>query len=203
MKENIKTSHFPYNTLCHPRVFLSGISTLLKKWLRLPITTLGNDSTVRAFTLIELLVVVLIIGILSAIALPQYQLAVEKSRLVGHFPLVKDLVESENIYFLANEQYTYDFDNLETVVSSLCPAKSGINEAYGCPHNMGFMLGPSGETYDGKSLIIRLRYCSQAWCTLSSGNTIAVLSFDTTGQLLDCTGETNFGQKLCRTIIAH
>ena len=52
------------------------------------------------FTLIELLVVVLIIGILSAIALPQYEKAVEKSRAAEAIVTLKALRDAQTACFL-------------------------------------------------------------------------------------------------------
>ncbi len=65
---------------------------------------------IQAFTLIELLVVVLIIGILAAVALPKYQVAVLKSRLAAMMPNVKSIVNSAEIYYLANGEYPDDDD---------------------------------------------------------------------------------------------
>ncbi len=66
----------------------------------------------RGFTLIELLVVVLIISILAAIALPQYQFAVARSRFVQAKVLATSLAEAEELYYLTNGKYTNNFDNL-------------------------------------------------------------------------------------------
>ena len=66
----------------------------------------------KGFTLIELLVVVLIIGFLAAVALPQYQKAVVKTRFATLKNLVKSIEVSQEAYFLANGEYTTNFDNL-------------------------------------------------------------------------------------------
>ncbi|WP_428043789.1 type IV pilin protein [Candidatus Avelusimicrobium faecicola] len=67
----------------------------------------------RGFTLIELLVVVLIIGILSGVALPQYEKAVMKSRYSNLMAPVNALGAAEELYYMAAGEYTDDFEALD------------------------------------------------------------------------------------------
>ena len=67
----------------------------------------------KGFTLIELLVVVLIIGILAAIAVPQYEFAVEKSRAAEPLAVLKSIREAQELYFMSNGQYATDLSELD------------------------------------------------------------------------------------------
>ena len=64
------------------------------------------------FTLIELLVVVLIIGILSAIALPQYQKAVEKSRAAEALTTLRAIVNAMQLSKMANGEPAKKLEDL-------------------------------------------------------------------------------------------
>ena len=79
----------------------------------------------KAFTLIELLVVVLIIGILAAVAVPQYQKTVWKSRAAQLYTDAKALQSAQQAYHMANGTYATTFDELavEPSLNGSCAGK--------------------------------------------------------------------------------
>ena len=80
------------------------------------------------FTLIELLVVVLIIGILAAIALPQYQVSVMKSRYVQVKTMLQNIHKAENIYWMERGEFATNFSDLALDVGGNPGENDGIRE---------------------------------------------------------------------------
>ena len=98
-----------------------------------------DDQGRNGFTLIELLVVVLIIGILAAVALLQYQKAVEKARMVEAVINVRAIAQAHQLYFLENGEHLtpQDIDKLVTQI----PGEAHISQRI---KTKDFVYAPNG-----------------------------------------------------------
>jgi len=129
------------------------------------------------FTLIEVLVVVLIIGILTSVALPQYQKAVLKSQFAQLKALAVSIAEAEEVFYTTYSRYSSRFDELdvdtpaftnETIETNSTNRSFGWGECWivggtaaarvGCYHNFAKMAyyicfeQNTGSSYKGTKM---------------------------------------------------
>ena len=156
-----------------------------------------------AFTLIELLVVVLIIGILAAVALPQYQRSIVKSRLANIKQTLASIKEAEEIYYLSNGEYTRYVSDLDINLPT-CPPRVLGSDVLLCDGY--FMIDPlQGEPLNTISNLTAY-YCPNEVKTKKNSVECAEnadfyyriwLNHSNTPNRTLCQGNTTLGQTVC------
>ncbi len=149
----------------------------------------------HGFTLIELLVVVLIIGILASVALPQYQVAVEKSRTAEALTMLKNAHNAYELAILENG----GFDGLP-------PAKEIVDWTNGTWYSGGSYFCTKNFLYEF-ALPDIYAYRSNDIATdcspLPNSMYEIDLGFPENDGAVACTAYTDIGYKVCSGLVSQ
>ena len=140
--------------------------------------------TNKGFTLIELLVVVLIIGILAAMAMPQYFKAVERSRMTEADTLLGSIAQAQRRKFLQTNKFVTNYKALDV------SPKGATGSSYQTKAN-GFVVELSGTDFT----------TGKATATRHADNGTLQYEYSLTryyqGDNVQCDATTDAGQELC------
>ena len=143
--------------------------------------------TNKGFTLIELLVVVLIIGILAAMAMPQYFKAVERSRMTEADTLLGSIAQAQRRKFLQTNKFVTNYKALDVSPKG---ANGSTYYTKGAGGN-GFTVALTGTDFTG----------GYATATRSAGSGTLQYQYRLEryyqGDNVTCVGTNTAGQELC------
>ncbi len=110
-----------------------------------------KNKNYKGFTLIEILLAVLIIGILAAIALPQYKIVVGKAEFKKYQTIVSSLRTTYNAYLLVHSEGTQKFEELSITISSDFKSNNKGNHMYKCVDNGKIFCCMSSNQYNSSN----------------------------------------------------
>ena len=111
----------------------------------------------KGFTLIELLVVVLILGILAAMAMPQYFKAVERSRMSEAVSLMGNIAQAQQRKYLQINKYATKYTGLDVSpkgsTGSTYHTKGSPTDGGGNGFAITLATGTGNDAYDKGNVV--------------------------------------------------